>query len=201
MPVSPFPSSQLQFAAWQWLSHCPQHFLATSVPSCPGCFSKASSWAVAQIVAYSWKFGLCTVLCVLPQPQPRTHWPCFVLARILFPFTSSGWIPQWRSVNLKTILWKNLVGVLHGGTSVTARILLGKLKNACAMIRNVLRSVSEAQVSYSGISCVHRGSKNHRADVTVRVFRKPNHWEAFPKGEPSSRERWFLYAWETDFWH
>lgn len=29
-------------------------------------------------------------LCVLPQPQLRTHWPCFVLAGILFPFTSSG---------------------------------------------------------------------------------------------------------------
>lgn len=116
-------------------------------------------------------------------------------------FYIQWWIPQWRSLNPKTILWNNLVAVLHGGTSTTVRILLEKVKNACAMLRNVLRSVREAQVSYSEISCLHRGSKNHKADITRRVFRKPNHWEAFPKGEPSSRERWFLHAWETDFWH
>ena len=70
---------------------------------------------------------------------------------------------------------KNPVVDLHTGTSVTTRIPPEKVKNTCAMLRKVLRAVSEAQVNHSGISCVHKDSKSHRADLIGKVFRKPNH--------------------------
>lgn len=60
---------------------------------------------------------------------------------------------------------KNPVADLHAGGSVVARIPPEKVKNVCALLRKVLRAVSEAQVNYSGISCVHRNSKSHRANV------------------------------------
>lgn len=65
----------------------------------------------------------------------------------------------------KDHLVKNPVVDFHAGTSVTARIPPEKVKNICATLRKVLRAASEAQVNYSGISCVHRDSKSHRANV------------------------------------
>lgn len=61
---------------------------------------------------------------------------------------------------------KNPVVDLHGRISVTARSPPEKVKNICALLRKVLRAVSEAQVNYNGISCVHRDSKSHRANVS-----------------------------------
>lgn len=62
---------------------------------------------------------------------------------------------------------------LHGGTSVTARILLEKVKNA--MLRTVLRPVRDTEVTYSEIACMQKGSRNHRADIIGKVFIKHNH--------------------------
>jgi len=60
---------------------------------------------------------------------------------------------------------KNPVFDLHVGTNVTVGVPPQKVKNICAMLRKVLRAVSEAQVNYSAISCEHRDSKSHKADV------------------------------------